>query len=473
MTETLLFFGEGSDGVTIWTSRWSGSHLSFGPIAASEVVSLAGRGNALQVPGPVLFALNTMIFAPSGSNDLLVWNTHNSDSTSHWTHDVFNDAGNTADQFNPQGFCAALHGSQPLVFFNGTFQTGTELISVQELFSTDGTLGGTKMIPGPVSNLDPSSLAMVFMDFLDGQSGQLFFAGYDGSDYVLFGCAGSTPVAPVFPAGSGVVNPAYLTMAQVGPLTATQVGPITELSPKQSLFMSAQDAQDASGPISLWQYQEAGELTKIVPAHGVSSNGLQPCNLTPLLWQLQGAYHSALLFSGLDDDNNTGLWMSLGNAGPTTQIPTPTPHDAPSSDAGVYPFNLTAFDDRLWFTGYDTYIGGSPSERGLFVYDPVNNPGKATQIVHSSQLAFDPGFDAGWAGNGQTPAEGFGLNQTTMTVFDNDLFFSASEPSSGVANLWRANLTFDSHGSPKLTPAVVASVAQTGLRPFSLTTVSL
>jgi hypothetical protein len=441
MAEALLFFGvTEANEHTIWQS--SGTTAGTKPLINANI-GVSG-GDELGIPGPILFCADNKIYAQaqnSDGNNLLVWDIPTA------SYDIFNCPTNQSDVLNPQGFAAYDAGSGLLVYFNGTYQSG--LTATNELFSTDGTPSGTTMIQGPVVGLNPSSLAVAY--------GSLFFCGSDGSNDVLFAYNGSGMPAPV---GVDVVNPAYLTVSAVGThLQLIYPYPIRPPPVKLPLFMSG---QDSNGATWLYQYDDAN-LIEIAPA-SASSSGLQPYNLVSLGWQTSlrvGMFelvlnHSALFFSGVNASNQRGLWMSLGTSETTAEIATPTFPGVSS----LNPFNLTSFNNKLYFTGQDTDTGG----RGLFVYDPVAN--RTSEIIASSAADLDPGYwNADWGG----------LNQITMTVFNNELYFSASGPtgSSGalsVPNLWRTNATLNSHGAA--TPQQVY-IQSGGLEPWSLTTADL
>jgi hypothetical protein len=465
-TETLLFFGTCSGGSTIWHSKSSGSNTSFEPVQPIEVVS-AGSSSELQSPGPIVFYLNNKIYAQSGDNNLLVWDTNGSSSTSDWTHNTYayTGHGNTSNGLYPQGF--AYYGEtlgHSLLYFNGTYQAPNSLGTVGELFTTDHLT----MIPGPNGpggGLNPSSFALAAFD----NNTQLFFSGYngdvddDGNQYnVLFAYDGSGTPAPV--PGVNVVNPAYLTVAFVGTEIFSEQNPI--LSPPPLLFMSGQDSSAQGAPRWLYRY-DGKNLTKIAPAAASSSVGLRPYNLTngpgpgspvhPVPPGKEFALSAALFFSGVNAHGKTGLWMSLGTTETTREITTTKPSGTKNNNASVYPFNLTAWNGMLYFTAYDTYINEFASQRGLFVYNPVEN--HVSEPIKSSTAALDPQFSTIWEG----------LNQTTMTVFNNDLYFSASSnESSGLSDLFRANLNAQGTGA---SPTLVASVAEFGVVPYSLTTV--
>jgi len=105
--------------------------------------------------------------------------------------------------------------------------------------------------------------------------------------------------------------------------------------------------------------------------------------------------------------------------------------------------HLNAFNGKLYFTGNDVSMARTSHAnpgRGLFVYDPVTN--QASEIINCG----------GWQGNPY-------FNQTTMAVFNNNLYFSAGMRGAGgevtAANLWRIDATLNSQG--QATAHLVAS----------------
>jgi hypothetical protein len=145
------------------------------------------------------------------------------------------------------------------------------------------------------------------------------------------------------------------------------------------------------------------------------------------------------------------------NQGPTTKIDVPSP----ASD-DLYPFDLTAFNGKLYFTGNDVNVQNQSPGRGLFVYDPVTN--QASEIINSSVLGVDAQYRPSWYGD---PF----YNQINMTVFNNNLYFSGTQPvgGQGVPNLWQTDATLNSHGQATPTLVAVGGVGA-GLQPCSLTT---
>jgi hypothetical protein len=448
----LVFFGTAAtNDYTIWKSDGSSSGTT--QLITTSVLSDL-YGSAVTVPGPILLYANNTIYAQA-QDSLLVWDSSGHSVITSATTNTPHGQGSVAFG-TPQTF-AVYDG---LVYFNGSYLVGLAGTE-NDLFSTDGTQHGTTQVS--YSNLNPGSLAVAF--------GKLFFSGFDSSsgNNVLWSWDGSTlEQVP----GVDVVNPQYLTLSVAGHEFAIDFPSPPHLAPGPSLFMSGQDS--SGGPTWLYRY-DGTTVTKIAPTTADQSNGLQPYNLAGLVWigetrigneEVAVPYQSAVFFSGVDANLNTRLWMSAGTS--ETTVPITVPHGLDN----LYPFNLNGFNGQLYFTGYDD--PNNSQGRGLFVYDPVTNT--ASRLIDShpdssqtNRAALDPQFNSDW--EGEQGALGSAMfNQTTMTVFNNDLYFSATEPSGGVANLWRANLNSQGNSA---NPTVVYSVSQIGLAPFSLTIAEL
>jgi hypothetical protein len=449
MAEYLLFFGENGSG---WQTIWVSDGTTGGTNAINDSVLVyanPGRGEQLGAPGPVLFYAYDKIYTQAGSppgqlpdnnEQLLVWDTHGNSDPGAWTSGVINPY--SGNSFQPQAF-AAYDG---LVYFNGQSQAISN-----ELYSTDGA----SVTQITQSGLNPSSLAVAF--------GQLFFSGNNGSDNVLYAYNGSGEPHqvpdPNNPNNPLVYNPAYLTAWPVG----TYGEPILPIGELVQLFMSG---QDSSGATTTWLYRYDGtNLHKIAPASAPSSKGLRPYDLCGLNWLtgrkigllpgVETFSNFAVCFSGLHHSGGRGLWISKGTSETTTQID----FGLPSGIDDLYPFNLTGFNGMLYFTGQDENTNKhSPTYEsagyGLYVYDPMT--GDISEVINSgtADFSFNSNFE--------------GLNQTTMTLFNNDLYFSAlaGTGAGSVNNLWRANL--DSQGNAN--PSAVYESQNDALDPYSLTT---
>jgi hypothetical protein len=429
MADTLLFLGETESPIdaTIWKS--DGTKTGTKPLFNTANVN--ANVGYLSYPGPILLYANGHVYTYA-SELLLVWDAQNTNPT------PFNAPGNNSQVLNPYGFTFYDGASGPLVYFGGDYWSNGQ--AGNQLMSTDGTQAGTTPIDasnltGSSSVLSPSSLTVAF--------DRLFFSGFNGTDNVLCAYNGSGQPVQV----ADVVNPAFLTFSISGPEVAVEF-PTPHLEPGPSLFMSGQDS--GGGPTWLYRY-DGTTLTKIAPTTADQSTGLQPYDLCGLVWSEAepshpgSSYQSAVFFSGMTAAGHHGLWMSEGATGTTTKIVVPSP-----ATDDPYPFNLTAFNGNLYFTANDTHGG-----RGLFVYDPVGK--KASEIIDSRTLNFDSGFSTTL------------LNQTTMTVFNEDLYCQGwtGTGAESVANLWRANL-YSEGTAASPTPVYIQSA--NALNPCSLTT---
>jgi hypothetical protein len=437
MAVELIFFGFSAAGNTAGnTTVCKSDGTAAVPIINTDLGASGGIGSELLAPGPVLLDYGKTILAQGYIGQPKLWiYTKPAPPAMTGTY--------TSIDFDPAPAFGFVE-YKGLVYFNGTaFATG------YDLFSTNGTVAGT--IPVTASGLNPTSLAVAY--------NKLFFAG--GSDpNTLYSYDGSS--SPPAPVGVDVVSPSSLSTAFVGTLFFLPDPDLPFFHPPQPpLFMSGQDSSGSG--IWLFQY-DGSSLTKIAPSTAPSI-GLAPYNLVNLGWvqtfkagrfDLE-ARPRALCFSGQVDNSGTRrVWISLGTSGTTNQIPMPSvPGVVPYS----YPYDLTAFNGMLYFTAYDT----APADgRGLFVYDPVTDVTR--QIIESSAYNLDPGnWQETWGA----------LNQYTMAVFNNYLYFNATKAGgqAGGPSLWRID------GAPtfgQATPQLVSDVGgQDGLQPYSLTTANL
>jgi hypothetical protein len=463
MTQKLLFLGNSGGYSAVWVSDGTTNGTVSTPVnqtTGNGSTSLAG--NKLNFPGPVLFYANNKIYAQSGSGpNLLVWSTHGSSSVSHWTNDVLvgygpapNYPANQTGQVNPQGFvCTYSHSGAAQVYFNGIYEGGEDFSG--ELFRTDGTKAGTQAIT--TSGLNPSTPALGLDDYL-------YFGGNYRGKNVLMAYDGSNPPRPA-PGTDGTsppFNPQSVTFIPLFEGPGTGAG----------LFMSGQNPT-AKNPCLYFYEGTQQPPINIDPTH----SGLAPYNF---VWSLPNPswgrilnfdvpFYNVVFFSGRNDDGHRSLWVSLGTKDTTARIPV---QGGGAGDIPLYPFNLTAINGKLYFTGQDTNTSTKGPGRGLFVYDPATNPDYGYEIINSAQ------WDFGSAANIFTTSWGDGsLCQTTMTAFNNNLYFSAAQGINDQGNqvggvwsdynLWRTNDLL--HGDH--TPVPVASDGQNGLHPFELTSI--
>jgi ELWxxDGT repeat protein len=435
----LLFIGDnGAAGPTVWVSDGTASGTK--PINASVPVFGNLPGEPLGIPGGrYLLSAYAKIYTQSSSNSLLIWDTHDSSDIHNWTAKSVG-----PQQLSPQGF-TAYNGQ---VFFNGSSLGGALEGQSQDLFSTGAAQTITQIT---TSGVNPSSLAVAF--------GKLYYSGNSGDTdshgnpiKVLFAYDGSSN-GPQQVQGVDIVNPDHL-MPPVHGLQGGMSG---------QLWMSGQDS--AGGPTWLYGY-DGQSLRKIAPtsttggiATPAASGGLRPYNIAGSL---------ALFFSGVNAAGERGLWATFGYSEETFEVPVIAADGTTIKDPN--PYNLTVFKDQLYFTARDTNSHGDFGSRGLFVcYPPTCNTSEIIPsfLQSSSHSASDSVLDL----DPSTFYNSKGaLNQTTMTVYDNKLYFSAWQPNGGEAstnNLWRTGS--DVNDWPA-SARPVNSIGSNSLHPWSLTT---
>jgi hypothetical protein len=392
----------------------------------------------------------------------------------------------------PQGLCA-FSGS---LYFSGANNTSGPL--TRDLWVSAGTVSNTE--PVTVSSINPQYLAVAF--------NQLFFSGVgqDTNQYLFsYGAGASGPGPQLAPAGSANFNPYCLATSYVG------VYPLLEpLLGQPPLFMGGTAADGTRG-----LYQFDGSNFTLLSGAGID---LQPCNLASLQWgtavevrtgvrmpfkignnpvefsEIEVLFYMncALFFSGVDGVDAygnvfRGLWTSQGAPASTKKV-------ASSSHAGLSldPYNLTAFDGKLYFTGNDSPSGGNPQgtrARGLFCYDPVAET--TTQIFKSSDYNFNSYYAASEAyiynssWNGAPPPANqtsFGVQPAgngapfTMAAFGGSLYFNCTG-ADGDAALYSWDGQLNQNGQPINSPfkilPIIANIPQYGLSPYCLTVATL
>jgi ELWxxDGT repeat protein len=170
---------------------------------------------------------------------------------------------------------------------------------------------------------------------------------------------------------------------------------------------------DSSGHGGLWETNGtvAGtfELTGIA---GAASTGLYPVNLTAL-------NANEVLFGGTDASGRDGLWVTDGTAAGTHELTGIA--GASTSAAGLYPANLTAYNGKMLFSGYD-----ATGSVGLWVTD--GTAAGAHELAVAGVLT---------APKGLLPA---GLSPSNLIVY-NGLVFFGGDDASGAVGLWETDGT--------------------------------
>jgi len=278
------------------------------------------------------------------------------------------------------------------------FFTANDGITGSELWVSDGTAGGTRLLKdinttGDNSNYPGSSNASNFTEF----DGQLFFTADDGITgselWVSDGTAG----------GTRLLKDINTTENQYGDYPAypgsSNASNFTEFDGQ--LFFTADDGITGS---ELWVSDGTAGGTRLLkdinttenqygdyPAYPGSSNA---SNFTE--------FDGQLFFTANDGINGSELWVSDGTADGTQIVKDINPDN---NNYGYEPYNLTVAGDLLFFTADDGFNG-----RELWVSDGTT---EGTQLFQD----INPGVD------GSYPSE--------LTVVGDQLFFTANDGTTG------------------------------------------
>ncbi|MGH9208222.1 MAG: hypothetical protein ACRD1G_16980, partial [Acidimicrobiales bacterium] len=183
------------------------------------------------------------------------------------------------------------------------------------------------------------------------------------------------------------------------------------------------------------------ELTGIAGAAATGA-GLFPSDLT--------AYDGKVLFSGYDAKGDIGLWMTDGTAAGTHELAVAGALATSQGvlPAGLSPSDLTVYNGHVFFSGDDA-SGGV----GLWETD-----GTASGTHELTGIA-----GAATRGQGIGPP---GLSPSDLTLYDGQILFSGDD-ARGQTGLWETDGTVS--GTKELTGIAGALTAGIGLDPSNLT----
>ncbi len=257
-----------------------------------------------------------------------------------------------------------------------------------ELWSSDGTAAGTTLVKDIRSGLDGSRPS-----YMTPLGGTLYFSAYSDSVrgtelWSSDGTAGGTTlVVDIFPGGSpspNSSNPYWLTVF------------------KNGIYFAAYDALRGT---ELWSSNGTAAGTTLVKDINPGSAGSQPSYMATL--------DGTLYFSAYSDSvRGYELWSSDGTAPSTTLVVDIFPGGSPSPNSS-YPYWLTVFKGRIYFTALDAL-------RGNELWATDGTAGGTTFIV-----------DINNSGSS---------NPRYLTVLDNRLYFSADDGVRG-NELWSTDGT--------------------------------
>ncbi len=289
------------------------------------------------------------------------------------------------------------------LYFNGGTQGSTQLWALAKPSGTASQVTASASVP------DLEARNLIAFD------GKLYFSGQDASGNVDLHVSDGTAAG---------TNPLAVAGANSSGLTPDDI-----VSYGGRLYFSG---LDATGVSRLWVSDGTAIGTSVLPVFGIDSTnlsldgpGLNPMNIT--------VANGKLLFAGTDITGRTGLWVSDGTSGGTSELAV-----TGTAATGINPTtsNLVAFKGLTYFAGADA--SGSV---GLWSTDGTAQGTTELAIANSGP-------------NGVAPV--------SLTVFDGSLYFGGID-SDGQTGLWKSDGT--AGGTSELS---VAGAGPGGLSPIAL-----
>ncbi len=304
--------------------------------------------------------------------------------------DPLGDLNTTTFSSRPDAFATTGDGQ---VFFRAD-----DGIHGQELFVTDGTAAGTRLVkdirPGRGSGIiidppyyNPTGLAAT--------SDAVYFAANDGAALRLWrsdGTAEGTRAVQAQNAPAGLPS---------SPRHLTAIG--------DTVYFVGNYA--STGP-QLWKTDGTDAGTVMVKRIGTTLNG---ANI-----QHVAAFGDRVVFSAGEPDTGQELWISDGTEAGTRVIA-----DINPGSTSTFPEGVTVAGDTLYFTGYD------PDS-----YDPTS-----TGSTGTSYALYAVGPDAAGPRKVFSAAPVGGMRPGHLTAVGGELYFTSTEPGSTRRTIWRTDGT--------------------------------
>jgi ELWxxDGT repeat protein len=333
------------------------------------------------------------------------------------------------------------------VLFDGRIGPGK--IGPFTLWTSDGTASGTIALTPIVGAKSSGFFSTTVTPGFTVFGAEVLFRGIDTGGASAFwmtnGTAlGTTEIAGINGAASTGVNPTDITVFG-----------------DAALFNGA----DTAGHLGLWTTDgTAGGTQELTSIGGAAATGLNPTDMT--------VFNGEVLFNGADANGLSGLWMTNGSAAGTHEL---LARAGGSSDpTGLGPTDMTVFGSEVLFSGID-----ANGLTGLWVSD--GTAGGAHEIFSGATAAKDPhglsptnltvfngevffnGFDQFgrhqlWETNGTAAGTQMltvagesagGLNPSNMEIYNDQLLFQGNGQQR-VGGLWTTNGT--AAGTQEVTP---------------------
>jgi len=260
------------------------------------------------------------------------------------------------------------------------------------LWTTDGTVAGT--VPIPLTSIVGANSNGLF--FAAGKPTDVTPGFTVFGDEVLFRGIDSTGADGLWKTNGTATGTTEITGIDGTASTGVNPTDITAFG-SMALFNGA----NAAGQLGLWRTDGktgAGTVELIPPVSaGAAATGLDPTDMT--------VFNGEVLFNGTDAQGLSGLWATDGTAGGTHEVVA----EAAGASSGLDPTAMIVLGNEVLFSGLD-----AAGHSGLWVTD-------GTADGTRELLAEAPGTIAGKDAQGLSPSD--------FTVFDGEVFFSASTSS--------------------------------------------
>ena len=304
---------------------------------------------------------------------------------------------------NPQQFVAAG---------NLTYFVATDVAHGTELWRTDGTTAGTRL----VKDINPGSSGANPRALTEYQ-GKLFFFANDGvhgnEPWMTDGTAAGTHILKDIAPGLESSNSYTVTIASF----------------KGKLFFNADDGAHGK---ELWQTDGTKAGTTMVADINSGASGSYPYSLTK--------FKGKLYFEAQDASHGAELWRSDGTAGGTSLV-----KDITVGTSGSFPHALTPTGDTLFFAASGGLWKTDGTPVGTTLVKNVQSAQFLTNV--NGMLIFEGQFDL-WKSDGTTAGTSLvtKINPTAIAqpfgiiAFGGKAYFSADDGTHG-RELWTSDGT--------------------------------
>ena len=313
-----------------------------------------------------------------------------------------------------------------------------------ELFVSDGTAEGTELLADIRPNSSDSgynynSFPKHFVEF----NNQLYFSTKGNEFFVTDGTTEGTELVTDIDPGSEDIS--YFNVAYISQ-------PI-EFNDK--LYFAAAD--NGVNNKELWVSDGTAEGTELLLEIEPSAEGSNPNEFVE--------FNEQLYFTANTEEDGRELWVSDGTAEGTELLVDLNPNPDGSSFNGSYPENLVVFDDKIYFTAFDSENGNelfvsdgtaegtellvdfNPGAEGSYASDFMEFNSKLYFAANNGENGNELFVFDGLSSNGDT-ADGiqlvadinpgtsdfgnsYGSNVSNLTVVGNELFFTANDRETG------------------------------------------